>query len=265
MMNNPLVSIVTPCYNSESYIEECILSIKNQTYGNVEHIIVDGGSTDSTLAILKKYQDTYNMRWISEKDNGMYDAISKGFSMAQGEVFAWLNSDDKYMPWTCEVIANVFSKSTVQWCTGVPCLYTERGIAHHVPRIMPVYPRKWIEKGYFDGRVAGFIQQESTFWSRDLWEKNKEVIGKYKYAGDYHLWRAFAKTQNLYTVDSILSGFRVHAGQKSENLEAYYKEIEPLSCWGAVLKKLKVIEIMKKLEVMASDKLVIRAGAYLEP
>ena len=98
MNHHPKVSIVTACYNSEKYIEDCIKSIMRQTYDNVEHIIVDGGSTDGTLDIIKKYENQYNMRWISEKDNGMYDAITKGFRMASGEIYAWLNSDDMYMP-----------------------------------------------------------------------------------------------------------------------------------------------------------------------
>ena len=105
-----LISIVTPTYNSEEYLEDCILSIKNQKARNFEHIIIDGGSTDSTLSIIRKYENTYPMKWISEPDNGMYDAIAKGFRLAKGEIYCWLNSDDMYMPWTCLAIEKIFKE-----------------------------------------------------------------------------------------------------------------------------------------------------------
>ena len=83
MKENPRISIVTPTYNSEEYLEACILSIRNQCYENLEHIIIDGGSTDGTLEIIRKYELDYPLRWISEPDGGMYDAINKGFQWRQ--------------------------------------------------------------------------------------------------------------------------------------------------------------------------------------
>ena len=94
MISSPKILIVTPCYNAERYIEYCIKSIKSQSYTNFEHIIVDGGSTDGTLDIIRKYEGSYNMRWLSEPDDGMYDAITKGFALSSGDIYAWLNSDD---------------------------------------------------------------------------------------------------------------------------------------------------------------------------
>ena len=91
-----MVSIVTPSYNKGSFIEETILSVKNQTYHHVEHIVVDGGSTDETLDILRKYADS--LIWISEPDEGQSDAINKGWRMSKGEILAYLNADDTYMP-----------------------------------------------------------------------------------------------------------------------------------------------------------------------
>ena len=114
MKENPRISIVTPTFNSEEYLETCILSIRNQHYENLEHIIVDGGSTDSTLEIIRKYELDYPLRWISEPDDGMYDAINKGFSMSSGDILAWLNSDDFYFPWTCEVVAGTFYKKGIE-------------------------------------------------------------------------------------------------------------------------------------------------------
>lgn len=239
---HPKITIVTACYNSEEYLEDCIRSVMNQTYDNVEHIIVDGKSTDRTLEIIKKYENSYNMRWISEKDNGMYDAIRKGFGMGTGEICAWLNSDDMYLPWACELVANVMTKTDIQWCTGIPCHYTAGGIAYNIARVTPSFPRSFIRKGYNDGRIATFLEQESMFWSRSLWDKCGSVISEYRCAGDYHLWREFAKYQPLVTLDSVISGFRIHEGQKSGDREKYYSEIGSLNLWGKILQKTKVIQ-----------------------
>jgi glycosyltransferase involved in cell wall biosynthesis len=96
----PLVSIVTPSLNKGRFIEETILSIKNQTYPRIEHIVIDGGSTDETLDILRKYSDS--LVWVSEPDKGQYDASNKGLRMAKGEILGWLMADDTYMPWAVE-------------------------------------------------------------------------------------------------------------------------------------------------------------------
>ena len=263
MRTKPKVSIVTACYNSEAYLEQCILSVMRQTYENVEHIIVDGGSTDGTLDIIRKYDGQYNMRWISEKDNGMYDAISKGFAMATGEIFAWLNSDDMYMPWACELVAVVMEKTGIQWCTGIPCHYNERGIAHNIPRVTPVFPRRWIAKGYMDGRIATFLEQESMFWSRELWEKCGSVIRQYQIAGDYHLWKAFAAHQALYTLDSVVSGFRIHEGQKSADREKYYKEVGVLRGYGRFLKATKLVPMASLVVSLCARKHRIRTKQFL--
>lgn len=263
MIKHPKVSIVTVCYNSEKYIEECIQSIIRQTYDNVEHIIVDGGSTDRTLDIIKKYENKYNMRWVSEKDNGMYDAITKGFKMAGGEIFAWLNSDDMYMPWACELVAVVMEKTGIQWCSGIPCHYNERGVAHNIPRITPVFPQKYICKGYMDGRVATFLEQESMFWSKVLWDKAGHVLAQYKIAGDYFLWKEFAKYEVLYTLDSVVSGFRIHAGQKSSDREKYYTEAGQLNFREKLLAKFKIVSLTLFVHSLFTRTQRIRTKNYL--
>lgn len=263
MHKNPKVSVITACYNSEQYIEDCIRSIMGQTYDNVEHIIIDGGSCDRTLSIIQKYDGKYNMKWISEKDEGMYDAICKGFAMATGEIFAWLNSDDMYMPWACEIVAKVMEQTDVQWCTGIPCHYTERGIAYNIPRVTPVFPQKLIAKGYMDGRVASFLEQESMFWSKELWNKSGNIIRQYKIAGDFHLWKKFAKYEKLITLDSVISGFRIHEGQKSENRDKYYAEVGELTPIGKIWEKTRVIDCYLRIYSLFSKTLRIRTRQYL--
>ena len=113
-----MVSIVTPSYNQGTFIEETILSVKDQAWSSVEHIIMDGGSTDCTLDILRRYEGTYNMRWNSEPDGGMYQAINKGLRLSHGEVLAYLNSDDRYFPWTVEVAMKELANHDVDFIFG---------------------------------------------------------------------------------------------------------------------------------------------------
>ena len=226
-------SIITPCYNSAEYIEQCILSVKNQNYKDFEHIIVDGGSTDGTVAIIKKYENTYNMKWISEKDNGMYDAINKGFAMAEGDVYSWINADDCYMPWTLQAVADcILEHPNVQWVTGIPSSLNAKGeLYFRSGYTVKTYDRKCIARGDHHIRGKGAIQQESTFWTRQLWERIGEIDLKFKSAGDFDLWRRFAQYEDLYTLNTILAGFRIHDGQKSGDTIAYCKEFAEYCNW----------------------------------
>ncbi|MEG8988161.1 glycosyltransferase family 2 protein [Ignavibacteria bacterium 4148-Me] len=106
----PKISIVTPSFNSAKYIEDCIQSVLNQNYPNFEHIIIDGGSTDGTIEILKKYP---HLIWISEPDEGQSDALNKGFKMASGDIIGWLNSDDVYLQETFNKVINELNNSDV--------------------------------------------------------------------------------------------------------------------------------------------------------
>ena len=180
----PKISIVTPTFNQGDYIEESILSIIDQKYPNLEFIIIDGGSTDNTIEVIKKYEHhiTY---WISQKDNGMYDALNSGFKRATGEIMGWLNSDDLLINKSLFTLADIFrNNADVEWLQGHPCLADESG------RI--VFQRQqrasrfsFYLKEYHDGI---FIQQESTYWRRSLWENQEPVLSSdYTYAGDFEL------------------------------------------------------------------------------
>lgn len=241
-MSNNKFSIITPVYNGAEYLEECILSIKNQLYRNYEHIIVDGGSTDGTLDILRKYEGAYPMRWISEKDNGMYDAICKGFRMADGDYCAWLNSDDIYFPWSLSVAAECLKQ--VHWCTGLRGALDAQGRLYYVGA-HAVYRQKWIARGYY-GRLFPFIQQESTFWTRDLWERSGgNDIASCKLAGDWKLWTLFARHEPLYTVTDLIGCFRCHEGQLSSDIGKYRAEIFQMNGSVGKIKRLMLPMIYK--------------------
>lgn len=252
-----MISIVTPVFNCEKYLEKCILSIISQTYTNYEHIIVDGGSTDGTLDIIKKYEGKYNMHWISEPDKGMYDAIAKGFRMSKGDVLCWLNSDDMYMPWTLQVVADTFYTRKVQWVTGIASQINEKGHCYVLGKSIIIYPQFCIKRGWMDSRRIGCVQQESTFWSRKLYEQVNGIDSKYKLAGDHHLWKSFAQKEKLYTVNSLLATFRVHSEQKSSDKIAYFNEEGKISKLQEILIKCKFYRIVNIIYKRLQSNLLI--------
>lgn len=253
-------SIITAVYNGERYLENCIQSIMAQSYCDYEHIIIDGGSTDGTIEILKKYEYKYNLKWISEKDNGMYDAICKGFSMASGDIFSWLNYDDMYLPNALETVSYVIKEYNVSWCTGYPVVFSPRGLMYSMPKTIPVYFKCFMKRGYYGATAIG-IQQESTFWKRELWEKAKgEQIRQYKMAGDYFLWKAFGKYETLYVLDAPIAGFRRHPGQKSGDIKKYQDEIGRFSIFdiiaGKIINQISYLAALREVHVIKTEKIV---------
>lgn len=217
----PKISIVTPSFNQGEFLEETIRSVLDQNYPNLEYIIIDGGSTDDSVEIIKKYEK-YLTYWVSEPDRGHGHALNKGFELATGEIMAWLNSDDKYLPWTFETVAEVFNAfPEVQWIQGNPASWDVKG------RLVSASNNQRNLMDFLIGRYA-WIQQESTFWRRSLWHQSGGYINEdYQFMVDGELWSRYFLVAELYRVDMILGGFRHHTQNRSkENYDKCHEEME---------------------------------------
>lgn len=223
--NTPKITIVTPSFNQAEYLEECIDSILSQNYPNLEYIIMDGGSTDGSTEIIKKYEK-YLAYWQSKPDGGQYSAINEGFRRSTGEIMTWLNSDDKLHPGALEKVAHIFTtKADVEWIMGRPNSINSDGTQARVFDYLPLWSReKYLVKEYRNP----YIQQEGTFWHRSLWEKSGGYLRTdLQMAADLELWTRFFRHTQLYTVDALLGAFRKQPNQKTANfLEVYHQEAE---------------------------------------
>jgi glycosyltransferase involved in cell wall biosynthesis len=230
-MEFPKISVVTPSFNQANFIEATIKSVLYQEYPNLEYIIIDGGSTDGTVEIIKKYEDHLKF-WCSEPDKGQYDAINKGFAIATGEILAWINSDDIYYPWALKTVASIISSfPEIEWLTTLnPGSCDYHGFWKGF-RSIPGYSKEaFLDGCYLPWRrkAFGWIQQESTFWKRDLWKKvGGQIKTEFSLAGDFDLWSRLFMHADLYGVTSPLSGFRRQANQRnSNNYKQYINEAE---------------------------------------
>jgi glycosyltransferase involved in cell wall biosynthesis len=228
LIKPPIISIVTPSFNQGQFLEECIDSILSQNYPNLEYVIMDGGSTDNSVEIIRKYE-RYLTYWQSKPDKGQYDAINEGFKKTTGEIMAWLNSDDKYHHHAFFKVAYLFGKHRdMEWVTGRPTIWEKDGGMEYVlSEFLPAFSReRYLKKDF----KSTFIQQESTFWRRSLWEKAGGMIRTdLNYAGDLELWVRFFRSAQLFTADTLLAGYRKHGNQKAVlAMDKYIEEAEKI-------------------------------------
>lgn len=202
-----MVSIITPSFNQGQFIEDTILSVKQQNYPNIEHIIVDGNSTDNTLQILRKYEDTYNMRWISEPDEGMYEAINKGLRMSNGEFLAYLNTDDLYFPWTVRTAVDYLKNNP-----SVDLVYGDMlRLNWNTNEISLVfYPP--FNLGYI--RRTGFLGQPTVFWRRKVTKRLGGFDETLKFVADCDYWMKAGATFNISKISEFMAAERDHPSAK---------------------------------------------------
>jgi len=223
------ISIVTPSFNQAQFIEETIESVLSQRDSNLEYVIVDGGSTDGSVNIIRRHAERLT-HWMSQPDNGQYDAINKGFVKTTGEIMAWINSDDKYTPWAFSIVRELFTKfPQIEWLTTVqPLSWNAHGQLTSINFSGGFNRASFLKGGNLP--TAGsygrrFIQQESTFWRRSLWERTGGRLDtSLQLAADFELWARFYRHADLYGVMAPLAGFRAHGNQKSVRQVDHYME-----------------------------------------
>jgi glycosyltransferase involved in cell wall biosynthesis len=206
-------SVVTPSLNQGAFVERTIRSVLQQKGDfDLEYIIIDGGSTDSTVDIVGKYRD--RVRFISESDKGQSNAINKGFRIATGDVLAWLNSDDTYEPGALDTIANVFRNQDVAWCFGYCRIIDEHD--KEIRRPITAYKIAQSRRCSFNRLLRrDFIPQPACFFSRDAYSKIGELDETLSYSMDYDYWLRLWKHYKPYPIYSYLANFRWHLKSKN--------------------------------------------------
>jgi glycosyltransferase involved in cell wall biosynthesis len=219
----PKISIVTPSYSQGKFIEDTVLSVLLQEYPNTEHIIVDGGSTDETLDIVKKYEHSL-AKVISEPDKGQSDAINKGMRLATGDILTWLNSDDMLAPGSLAAIAMAFDVNGADLVAGVCKLFSDgREFASHLTSCPngPLKIRELLDMEHYWQAGMYFYQPEVMF-SRKIWEQAGGYVDEnLQYCMDGELFLRFSKYKaKLQVIGHPVAWFRYHAAQKTNDANA---------------------------------------------
>lgn len=211
MMTTPKISIITPCFNAVEYIEQTILSIINQDYDNIEYIIIDGGSTDGTVDIIKKYEDKVSY-WISEPDKGQSDAINKGIVVATGDIFNWINADDFLEKGILKVIALEFQNNSINVLCSQTNLIKQNG---DFIRIGEATHSDWTFQRLM---LYHGVNQQGMYWKMNIIRSLNGVNPNFNYGMDLDLWKRYLLTYGLSEVkkiDLITANFRLLDSSKT--------------------------------------------------
>lgn len=208
----PTFAIVTPSYNQGLTIAGTLDSVLGQDYAALEYAVIDGGSSDSAVDHIRARGDELAY-WCSEPDNGMYDAINRGFARVRGEIMGWINSDDQYLPWTLEIVAEIFETfPEIEWLTSLQPMDLDSAGRPVRSRCTRGFNRAAFERGEqvpLDWYATNAISQECTFWRRSLWDRaGGAVADGLQCAADLELWARFFRLAELYGVTVPLAGAR---------------------------------------------------------
>jgi len=228
-MNVPIITVVTPSFNQGRFIEETIKSVISQEGDfHLEYLIMDGGSTDETVEIIRKYDRLIKegkwplkcrgieFRWVSEKDNGQADAVNKGFKIAKGEVLGWLNSDDTYLPGAFGKVLRYFrDNEDVMMVYGEGYHIDERG------GIIERYPTEPFDRQRF--ARACFICQPTVFLRREVLKEAGMLDAGLQYCMDYDYWMRISERDKIGFLPEYLANSRLYPETKtmSKRVEAY--------------------------------------------
>ncbi|MFB6185582.1 MAG: glycosyltransferase family 2 protein [Halobacteriaceae archaeon] len=225
-MGTPRFSIVTPSYNHAQYLEQTIESVKAQGTEDVEHIVVDGDSTDGTTDLLRRHEDDYELRWVSEPDRGQTHALNKGIRMAEGEYLGWQNADDYYLPGAFDVV-----RSTLQRRPDVDMVYGDlhivdadgsRSDTRHFTR-----PSRLVQR-----YLGNFMANQSAFIKTEFFDDVGPFNEGFEYAMDVELfWKLLNYGGEYVHVPEYLAAIRIHDDMKSvANRERQSQEGQQLTC-----------------------------------
>ena len=204
----PLVSIVTPTLNQAAFIEATLVSVMNQDYRSVQHIVVDGGSSDGTQDILERYQDRYDLSWTSGADGGMYEAVNRGMSGADGAILAYLNSDDLYLPWTIATVVRRFERDPTVGVVYGDALLLDDASRRARLAFYPPFTRAFVLR-------AGSLIQPTVFWRRAAYEAIAGFDERLRFVGHLDYWIRLGETCRFDKIDEVLAVERHHSAAKT--------------------------------------------------
>jgi glycosyltransferase involved in cell wall biosynthesis len=221
MAKKPLVSIVTPSFNQGRFLERTIQSVLSQNYQPIEYIIIDGGSSDDSVEIINKFSNKLKY-WVSEPDRGQTNAINKGFDHSNGQILAWLNSDDEYAP-----DAVTEAVDFLQDHPEIGLVYGDANFIDDNDRVIGKFPArqtdlKKLQRGYVH------IPQQSAFFRADLWREVEPLDPNFFFAMDYDLWVRLSKISEIKYLPHTWSNFRLHTHAKTITTDE--------RCWPEMLR-----------------------------
>ena len=237
-MNYPKISIVTPSYNQGQYIEQTILSIIDQRYPNLEYIIIDGGSTDNTVDIIKKYADRI-FYWISEPDNGQSEALNKGIQRCTGDIFIWINSDDYLEPGGLLKIGEAFNNTD----TDIVCGYTRIFVDNSGEEILK--HRTTLFSSIEESLVQQRINQPAMFYRLSVLHDLGGINTSLHYVMDLELWFRYLCSRGQDKIifkDDLFAHFRIHGASKTGAYEEMFR-VEEKAIWFYMLSILNANKI----------------------
>lgn len=224
----PTISLVTPSFDQAEYLEATLASVLGQDYPALDYVVIDAGSHDGSAGIIERYADRLAY-WVSEPDEGHTDGLNKGFSHTGGEIMGWINSSDLQLPWTLRTVAEVFRDvPEAGWIMGRQTVAAADGTP------TAVYASTWNRYDFLGGRYR-WLQQESVFWRRSLWERaGGRIDPSVRYACDFALWLRFMDLAPLYHVPVPLGVYRQHEVRRGTGGGAYAAETRRLwEAWRA--------------------------------
>lgn len=217
----PKITIITPSFNQGRFLEATIRSVLSQDYPNLEYIIIDGGSSDDSVSIIQRYESQLAY-WVSEPDRGQAHAINKGLSKATGEIVAWLNSDDLYLPGALQFVGTLFAQfPECHWLAGKLLKFGGAESSLFTP-IAPAALAEWLE--------FNPVGQPNAFWRRSLTTRHGALDENYRYCMDYEFWLRLAMAgEKCCITEHPLAAFRLHSSSKTvAEANGFEKELEQI-------------------------------------